>query len=86
MRTITKIVAVLSLSLSASAFADTNCREEANSVGYVGAADVLSQCEPAKTAVNEEMQVNERIVEKADRKEEARAIAQAKRKNAPQPQ
>lgn len=86
MKTLTKILAVVSLSASAAALADTNCREDANLTGYVGAAEVLSTCEPTKNTMNEEAQVSERLVDRADRKEEARAIAQAKRKNAPQPQ
>ena len=86
MKTLTKILAVVSLSVSAAAFADTNCREDAKATGYVGASEVLSACEPMQNAAAEEPQVSERIIKKADRKEEARAIAQAKRKNAPQPQ
>lgn len=83
MKTLTQIVAILSLTASASVFADAPiCREDANTIGYVGPADLLPPCEPFKANLNDDSQVSERIVTKGDRKDEAKAIAQAKREQA----
>lgn len=87
MKTLIQIVAILSLAASATVFADTPvCRDDADTIGYVGPADLLPACEPFKNNVADEAQVTERIVTKSDRKEEAKAVAQAKREQARQQQ
>lgn len=82
MKTLAQLLIVLAVSVSPAVFADTNCREEADKIGYVGPADVLPACEPVKSAPDDESRVTERIVTKSDSKDEAQTIARAKREQA----